>query len=219
MFFRGRARATAHVGVWTAATGAGLLFWNGGIEVPGSPNAANVSARLTIPLLAALASACLATPRMPSWERTAIPRVGRLAAGVCLAGIVSAVASLTICVLFVAWAPDGAIPGYFVGAEDLLLVLRPLIWNTVLLSSIAFVFVACVGRGLGIIATIVAYILLVLLGANVTVFHLVPYYSQAFGIPVSEHPVAATSAATVAIFVWWRTGGASALARRLDPRH
>lgn len=218
LYFQGRGSPAWLATIWTVAFVASVLFWNVGMEIPGSENSATLTARLSIPFAASVASAWTMSPLMASWEVLSVPRVRRLSGAAVAIFVCLAVSALAFTVSWVTWAPASVVPGYFSGAEDLRFAFRPLVWNLFVLVGLAWAAVALFGRAIGTIIAIVGYLTLVVAGADLDFYHVVPYYSQAFGIPVTEHPIAAVAMSATAVGLWMKSGGATRSARKLDPR-
>lgn len=218
VYFLGRCRARWLLVTWVVTFMVAILTWNEGIEVPGSPNGALFTARLTVPLIGLLLHLWLIAPALASWEVVGVRRVRTMTALWVAGGVLLASAVLMSTIWFVTKAPASVVPGHFIGVDDLLSIQWPLAQNILVLAGLASLFVCMLGRPLGTAATIFTYLTFVIGGANTELYHLFPYFSHAFGIPVTHHPIAATLLPIVAVWLWVRTGGSSMLARKLDPR-
>lgn len=218
LYFLGRCAPRWLVLNWVAVYLVMVLLWNASLEVPGSPNQAIFSARLSVPLVGMLAHLWLIAPAMASWEATGVRRVRALSAFWVAVGILLTAAALEFQLRYVTEAPQAMVPGYFIGIDDILGFRWPLLENVLILAGLAGIFVCLLGRPLGTCAALLTYVAFVIGGANTSWYHLFPYYSQAFGIPVTHHPIAAIALPILAVTLWTRTGGTAPLARKLDPR-
>jgi hypothetical protein len=218
VYFLGRCHPRWLLLTWVVTFLVAVLTWNEGIEVPGSPNGALVSARLTVPLIGLVIHLWLIAPAMATWEAVGVQRVRTMTAMWVAGGVLLASAVVLTTIWFVTKAPAPIVPGHFIGVDDLLSIQWPLAQNILVLAGIASLFVCIFGRSLGTAATVLTYITFVIGGANTEWYHLFPYFSHGFGIPVTQHPIAATLLPVVAVWAWARTGGSSAMARKLDPR-
>ena len=89
-YFLGRSQPRWLVVTWLATLTASILFWDQAMELPGAPNGAKLSARITVPLVGLLTHLWLVAPGMPSWERTAVRRVRLLNATAVCTGLLLA---------------------------------------------------------------------------------------------------------------------------------
>jgi hypothetical protein len=203
---------------WATAYLLVVLLWNASLEVPGSPNHAIFTARLTVPLTGMLVHLWLIAPAMASWEATGVRRVRVLSAFWVAVGILLTIAAVEFQIRYVTEAPPAMVPGYFIGIDDILGARWPLLENMLVLAGLAGIFVCLLGRPLGTCAALLTYVTFVVGGANTSWYQLFPYFSHAFGIPVSHHPIPATVLPILAVTLWIRKGGTAPLARKLDPR-
>lgn len=217
-YFLGRCHPRWLLFTWVLVFLLSLLTWNEALEVPGSANRTLISARLTVPLAGILAHLWLIAPAMATWEAVGLRRVRIMTALWAAAGVLLASTTVMTTIWFVTMAPPSFVPGHFTGVDDLLTVQWPLTQNILVLAGLASLFICTLGRPLGTAATILAYLVLVIGGASTEWYHLFPYFSHGFGIPVSHHPVAATLLPVIAAWMWFRTGGTSPMTRTLDPR-
>ena len=97
------------------------------------------------------------------------------------------------------------------------MVRGPLVDNMLIVGAVAAITFCALGRPAGTAVTLTLYLVLIVTGASSAWHHVVPYFSDAFGIPISRHPLAAVTLVVVAVGMWVRLGTSSRLATRLDP--
>lgn len=217
-FFRGRGSALLMIATWIAVPVLAVLSWDVYLEFPGVAGDTVLTARVTVPVLGVVVSMWLLTPSLPSLDvrgRQAIRVIGALTA---LVVIIAAAASVALVVLWVTHAPPELVPREFIGDDDIRPLLWPLVDNVIVVAAATAMCFCAFGRSVGAIASIAAYVVLVMVGANPNWYQLVPYYSHALGVPVSSHPLAAVVMTAAALAVWHRTSGSTTWGRAIEAR-
>lgn len=162
-----------------------------------------------------LSAWCLA-PKMASWEAVGVRSIRRLAAAGAFVVLVTASLAQLLLFKMVTSLPDALVPGgssYTLegyGRE----IWYPVVANLLVIGGLAMLSVALLGRPVGSLVAGAAYGTLLYLSTMTSAS--VPYASYC-GADRGEPPwIAGGVASAAATIIWLRTGGATALAQRLD---
>lgn len=209
----GRYPAIAAVG-FAVALAAGYPAWHGSVGIDDHAVAVTELMAVTTGLIGLVAI----TPRMATWEASGVDRVRRLATRWMMGVVFAATAITPIIWVTVMALPDGLVPqsSQFTMDELTIEMSGAQAANALLMLSIGAITVAALGRLYGLATALAVYV--VLIWASAATGWSVPYAT----LPNRETALAqwliAALVFAIAVQGWLRTGGASALARHLDPR-
>ena len=163
--------------------------------------------------------ACVASPRMASWEAIGGPHIRRRVGAAVVVILFVAVLMPLLDYVTVTSLPARLVPQSRLFSIDELTLEEwyPISTNIAIVRGIVLLGVALFGRLVGVVAAAILYVLLFWSSSSSTTT-MTPY--SAFCTTKTESPawVPATVLAGAAIAVWFRTGGNTVRSRRLDPR-
>lgn len=199
--------------IWATGQTVSYVFWYATFGNQRS----GVAIMELVGVLTTLIAVASLTPKMASWEATAVPLVRRLATLHTAAVLISAALGPLVIYLALTSLPTAIVPGaarFDIAGLEISQWL-PIATNLAVITSIVALAIALTGRLVGTVIALSIYASLFWLDARTGVA--VPYTTLDPARVQTPHWLASVLLLAAALTTWWCTGGTTRLSRLLDP--